>query len=52
MYKLTAFHDHYLVVDKPEVIDGKVYPTSRFINPDLVPIEPQRRKWEWYHIGG
>jgi NCS1 family nucleobase:cation symporter-1 len=49
---LKRFHDNVLVL---RLDAGSFTPegdTARWSNKDLDPVKHERKKWEWYHVGG
>jgi NCS1 family nucleobase:cation symporter-1 len=52
MDSLRTFHDNVLVL-RPEpgsfTAEGD---SARWSNKDLDPVKPEKKKWEWYHVGG
>jgi NCS1 family nucleobase:cation symporter-1 len=52
MDRIREFHDHHLVLSPEPGSFTAEAESARWSNRDLTPVKPERKKWEWYHVGG
>lgn len=52
MDRLREFHDNVLVLRPDPGSFTAEGDSARWSNKDLDPVKAERKKWEWYHVGG
>ena len=52
VHRIESFHDDRLVLTPDPGSFTAEGESVRWSNKDLDPVRPERKKWEWYHVGG